>query len=400
MPFHTAAPDEIRSGRVTDVYFARTLEILKAKGVDRRVRAEFVAKTLPDRWRWGVLAGIEEAVELLKDRDLNVRAMEEGEIFRPLEPVMEVEGSYQAFCVHETAALGLLCQATGIATQAARCRIAAGPDRRVISFGARRMHPALAPMVERAAYLGGCDGVATIAGAELIGADPVGTMPHALILMLGDTVAASQAFDEVVDRKVPRVALIDTFQDEKFEALRVADALRERLSAVRLDTPASRRGNFRALLEELRWELDLRGHTNVQLIVSGGVNEDTIRELRDVVDGFGVGTSISGAPIVDFAMDIVEIEGQPLAKRGKWSGAKQVYRCGACFESAIVSLSAKPPARCPSCGASGPGTPLVGPLLERGQLARPLPPVRELRARTLQRLERLASNPNRDEVRR
>ncbi|MBI4513765.1 MAG: nicotinate phosphoribosyltransferase [Gemmatimonadetes bacterium] len=390
MPFHTASPEEIRAGRVTDVYFARTLEVLKAKGIDRRVRAEFVAKDLPDRWPWGVLAGIEEVVRLLEDRDLNVRAMEEGQVFHALEPVLEVEGSYQAFCVHETAMLGLLCQATGIATRAARCRIAAGPDRRIISFGARRMHPALAPMVERAAYLGGCDGVATIAGAELIGADPVGTMPHALILVMGDTVDAVKAFDEVIDAKLPRVALIDTFQDEKFEALRVADALKGRLSAVRLDTPASRRGDFHAILREVRWELDLRGHTNVQIIVSGGIDEDTIRELRDVVDGFGVGTSISSAPVVDFAMDIVEIEGAPLAKRGKWSGAKQVTRCEACFESTTAPLSAQPPVSCPQCGAAGTLSLLVQPLLERGRLARPLPSVHELRARTLKRLDRQA----------
>ena len=44
----------------------------------------------------------------------------------PFEPVLEIEGNYREFGVFETAALGLICQASGIATRAARCRLAAG----------------------------------------------------------------------------------------------------------------------------------------------------------------------------------------------------------------------------------------------------------------------------------
>src|SRR3712207_8610010 len=87
-----------------------------------------------------------------------VRAVPEGTICRPHEPVLTLTGPYGAFAEHETALLGLLCQASGIATGAARCRIAA-EDRPVISFGARRMHPAIVPMIERSAFLGGCDRV-------------------------------------------------------------------------------------------------------------------------------------------------------------------------------------------------------------------------------------------------
>src|SRR5436190_1151227 len=84
-----------------------------------------------------------------------------------------------SFGVLETALLGLLCQASGVATVAARCKIAA-EGRPVFSFGARRMHPAISPMVERSAYIGGCDGVASVKSAEVIGIQPVGTMAHAV----------------------------------------------------------------------------------------------------------------------------------------------------------------------------------------------------------------------------
>jgi nicotinate phosphoribosyltransferase len=384
--FHIATPEQIKSGQVTDVYFQRTAAILDAKGIDAHVRAEFIAKSLPDGWEWAIFAGLAEAMHLLDGIDVNVRAMQEGTPFRPFEPVIEIEGSYREFGVYETAVLGLICQASGIATRAARCRQAAGPDRKLLSFGARRMHPAIAPMIERAAYIGGCDAVAVVASAELLDTDPVGTIPHALILIVGDTVRATQAFDEVIDQKVPRVALIDTFEDEKFAALQVAEALGARLAAVRLDTPSSRRGDFLQILSEVRWELDLRGYDDVDLFVSGGIDEDAIHELNAVVDGYGVGTWISAAPVVDFSMDIVEIDGTPLAKRGKWSGAKQVLRCQSCLEDDIVPLH-KPedwPQRCLAC--DGDVEPLLSTRLKSGHPAAPQLTPAEIRSETLARL--------------
>ncbi len=372
--FHTAKDEDIKNGRVTDVYFARTLEILKAKGVDKRVRAEFFAKKLTAGFKWAMLAGIEEVARLMEGKKVNIRSFREGEVFYPWEPVMEIEAGYQEFCVFETALLGLICQATGVATKAARIKKCAG-DRIVMSFGARRMHPAIAPMIERAAFIGGCDGVAVVLSAELLQIDPMGTMPHALILVLGDTIEAARAFDEVIDEKVKRVALIDTFNDEKFEAIRVAEAFGDRLHGLRLDTPGSRRGDFYRIFEEVRWELDMRGFKHVRLFASGGLDEENIRELCPVVDAFGVGTSISNAEVVDFAMDIVEIDGAPLAKRGKWSGAKDVLRCPSCGQRKIVPFSERRE-KCP-CGAVLES--LFIPLIKDGRILSGLPKPEEIR---------------------
>ncbi len=387
MGFHIATAEQIKAGEVVDVYFRRSVDILEARGVDKRVRAEFVAKELPENWEWAVFAGLEELLHLLEGLGVNVRSIEEGQVFRRLEPVLEIEGSYTAFAAMETASLGLICQASGIATRAARCRKAAGPNKRVISFGARRMHPALAPMIERAAYLGGCDGVAVVASAELLGTEAAGTIPHALVLVMGDTVAAAEAFDEVIDSGVPRIALIDTFTDEKLESLRIAEAMGDRLAAVRLDTPSSRRGDFYEILREVRWELDLRGHDDVGLFVSGGIGEEQIRRLNPLVDGYGVGGWISAAPVIDFSMDIVEIEGAPLAKRGKWSGAKQVLRFSDCNEDAIVPLhdAERWPNRSAGCG--GPIEELLVPRMKDGALLEELPSPTEIREKTLMRID-------------
>jgi len=244
--------------------------------------------------------------------------------------------------------LGLICQASGVATKAAWCKKAA-QGRAVVSFGARRVHPAIAPMVERNAYLGGCHGVSVPFAAGMIGEEASGTRPHALILVMGDTVEAAEAFEEVVDGAVRRIVLIDTFNDEKVEAVRVAEALKNRLYGVRLDTPYSRRGNFARILEEVRWELNLRGQGHVQIYVSGGIDEVQMADLNRHVDGYGIGTTISNARVLDFAMDIVEIEGRALAKRGKMSGSKRVLRCTRCRRDRVVPSSAGEAAACP-CG--------------------------------------------------
>ena len=333
--FHTANPKDIIDGKITDIYFERSLRILKAKKINPVVRAEFIAKNLPDDWPWAIFAGLEEAIYLMKHLPVRVRAMKEGTVFYPYEPVMEIEGRYQDFCVYETAILGLICQASGIATKTARFKKLAG-DRLIISFGARRMHPILAPMIERNAYIGGCDGVAVVKSGELIGEDPMGTMPHALIICMGSTVEAIKAYDDVLEPKFKRVALIDTFLDEKFECLNVAEALGEKLFAVRFDTPSSRRGNFYRILEECRWELDMRGYKHVKFYVSGGIKEEDVPVLNPLVDGYGIGTSISNAPVVDYAMDIMEVKSKPLAKRGKWSGSKRVLICPKCDIRKIV----------------------------------------------------------------
>lgn len=382
--FHSATAEQIKDGLVTDVYFERTEKILRGRGVDKEVRAEFIAKGLPHAWPWAVFAGVEECAVILKDLPVDVRSMREGTIIHPYEPVLEIRGKYLDFARYETALLGLLCQASGVATMAARCRKAAG-HRPVISFGARRMHPAVAPVVDRNAFIGGCDGVSGKLGASLVGREPSGTIPHALILILGDTVEATRAFHDVIEPGVARVSLVDTFNDEKIEAINVAQALGKDLSAVRLDTPGSRRGDFLRIMEEVRWELDLRGFDHVKIFISGGLDEHQILKYNPFADAYGVGTSISNAPVVDFSMDIVEVDGAPVAKRGKMSGAKRVFRCPACFRSRVVPFEK----RTSSCECGRRVEEILRPLFQKGRMKMPLPKAAVLRSYVLEQLRKV-----------
>jgi nicotinate phosphoribosyltransferase len=321
--FNTASHEEIRGAEVADVYFHRTMEILRARGLeDTPVHAEVAYKT-SDPNEWFVVAGLDEVAHLLEGADVEARAVPEGTICHPHEPVLTFSGPYGAFAEHETAILGFLCQASGVATGAAQCKLAAG-ERQIISFGARRMHPAVTPMIERAAYLGGCDGVAVELAARRLGIPATGTVPHALALILGSTAEAARAFDEVISPDIRRTILIDTFDDEKFGALIAARAIPDSIYALRLDTPGNRRGDFRDLMQEVRWELDRNGFEHVKLFASGGIDVEYILHLNPICDAYGVGGAIADAPMIDYSLDIIEVAGEDRSKRGKRGGRKRL----------------------------------------------------------------------------
>lgn len=393
--FQISTDEEIKSAQTTDIYFTRTKEILEKEGLsDLRVVAEITTGSLPRNWEWGILAGVEEAARLLQGIHVDVDCFPEGTVFHPsdangvLEPVMVLEGRYLDFCLYETPLLGFLCHASGITTMAARVRKAAG-KKSLFSFGIRRAHPALAPMIDRACYIGGFDEVSSIVGARLLGKSPAGTMPHSLIIALGDQIRAWKSFDKYMPKNVPRIALVDTYYDEKTESIMAAEALGQDLYGVRLDTPSSRRGNFGEIIREVRWELNSRGFDNVKIFVSGGLNEYSVVELSQAgADGFGVGTSVSNAPSIDFAMDIVEADGKSVAKRGKLGGRKKVWRCEKCLIEKVTAPSASI-SKCPNCG--GPMGMMLVPLISDGKVSAPLPSADSIRENVLGQLERLNS---------
>ena len=318
---HSATHREILAGHTTDVYFVRTLEILRTMGL---ADVPVVAEIFPSRD--GICAGVEEVRFLLRDTGARVESLAEGERFAAKEVIMRIEGPYASFGMYETVLLGMLAQPSAWATAAREVVLAAG-EKPVYSFGARHVHPAVAPVMERAAILGGMQGAACILGARLAGREPVGTMPHAFILVVGDTVRAALAYHEKMPAQVPRLVLVDTFTDEAVEALRVAENLGSDLSAIRLDTPRERGSVTPDLVREVRARLDLAGHREVKIFVSGGVTVERIAPLVEAgADAFGVGSYVTAAPPIDMTMDLREVNGRPLAKRGRIPGRTHTTR--------------------------------------------------------------------------
>ncbi len=383
---YVTSPEKIKRGELSDVYFPRAREVLVKMGLtEKHVVADIHSYSLPRDHEWAVLAGIEEAAYLLEGYDIDADAMAEGTIFRRYEPLVSISGSYTEFGVLEPSLLGVLRHSSSIATRAARCKKAA-KDKSLVFFGIRAVHPLITPLADRAAFIGGCNAVSGTIGAEMIGEKPVGTMPHALILVFEDQVKAWKTFDETMDPDVPRIALCDTLYDEKIEALMAAKALGERLYGVRLDTPSSRRGDFREIAWETRWALDINGFEQVKIFLSGGLNEYNLENLLDVADGFGVGTSIAFPPSVDMAMDIVEVNKRPYSKKGKLSGKKQVYRCTKCFQDKMVPEKVSVE-KCPWCRAEV--GPLLKPLIRQGEIVMDLPNARDIRSYVLQQLDKV-----------
>ena len=388
--FWLASEKEIKNAETTDAYFLHTKNVLQENGIDSQVVMEVYARDVPYLDNWGVLSGVYEAAKLLEGLPVNVWSFDEGSVFVAdssqaiYEPLMVIEGRYSDFVEYENPLLGLLSSSTSVSTRAAKLRLAAG-SKLLLSFGTRRVHPALAALVERACYIAGFDGVSNVLGAKLLKLEPSGTMPHSLVQVLGSQEKAWRLFDKTIPKATPRVALVDTFWDEKAESIRAFEVLGPRLWGVRLDTPASRRGDFRKIAEEVRWELDIRGAKKVRIIASGRLDEEAIAKLNDVVDGYGVGTAVAYPPVVDLSAKIVEVmEGSKRvfrAKRGGLGGRKAAYRSGG-FKDFVTLEGAPRPGR---------STSLLKPLLEDGKIASPFEGVDEIRSRVRSSLDELAT---------
>ena len=313
-------PNSWLSGETADIYFPRTVEILKKEGINPVAIMEVFTR------RAGTLCGMEEVKTLLekvlsKD-NCEVWALSEGEPFNRKEVVLRIKAPYQSYGTYETAYLGILSHCSGWATAAREC-VEAAQDIPVISFGARHVHPSVVGVMEYSAIVGGCAGCASTVGARLAGIKPTGTIPHALIIILDSTAKATLAFDKHMPSEIPRIALVDTFEDEVRESVAVAKAMQGKLQGVRLDTPSERGRVTADLVKEVRAWLDLEGFKEVKIVVSGGLNPERIRDFINEgapVDIFAVGSYISDAKPVDFTADLHEVEGKPIAKRGRMPG--------------------------------------------------------------------------------
>jgi nicotinate phosphoribosyltransferase len=202
--------EAVLSGETADIYFARTIEILRHEGLNPMATMEVFSS------RAGMLCGIEEAKALLdrvlpKDRR-EVWSLDEGEAMDDREVVLRITAPYQSYGLYETSLCGILSHCSGWATAAREC-VAAARGIPIISFGARHVHPLVAGILDYSAIVGGCAGCSSVAGARLTGVEPSGTMPHSLIIVMGDTVKATVAFDKYMPPEVPRISLVDTFKD-------------------------------------------------------------------------------------------------------------------------------------------------------------------------------------------
>jgi nicotinate phosphoribosyltransferase len=313
-------------GDTADIYLHQTLTILRLESINPNVVMEF------SPGQDCVFAGIGEVIPLLSrvlpETGREVWSLPEGSAVEAGEICLRIRGPYASFGLYETAVAGSLASGSGWATAARAC-VDAAQGIPVVSFGARHVHPSVSGIMDYSAVVGGCVSCSSLQGGRLAGLTPWGTMPHAFVLLIGDTVRATMSFDRHMPPEVPRVALVDTFKDEGEESLAVARALRERLRGVLLDTPAERGGVTPDLVYEVRERLNQGGFRHVDMYVSGGMTPERISEFVETespVNVFVVGQYIAGAPPIEITADIKEISGNPVAKRGRVPGVSDNLR--------------------------------------------------------------------------
>jgi nicotinate phosphoribosyltransferase len=285
-----------------------------------------------------------------------VRAVPEGTIVFPDEPIVEVSAPIIEAQLVETAVLNFCHLQTLLASKAARCVIAAR-GRAVVEFGLRRTHGIDAGMkAARCAYLAGAAMSSNVLAGLAYGIPPTGTMAHSYVSAFPHEVDSFRAFARAFPDHT--TLLIDTYDTvagahKAVEVAREMEARGERLRGVRLDS-----GDILTLSREVRHVLDDAGLGYVRIFVSGNLDEHIMdRLLREgaPIDAFGVGTRMdvsADAPYLDMAYKLVKYGRRHVLKTstGKetWTGEKQVYRMRDApgrFAGDILALRDEPPPR-------------------------------------------------------
>jgi nicotinate phosphoribosyltransferase len=321
-----------------------------------------------------------------------IRAVAEGTVVFPDEPLLEVTAPLIEAQLLETALLNICHLQSVLASKAARVTIAAR-GRGLAEFGLRRSHGSDAGLkAARCAWIAGFDSTSDVLAGQIYGIPLSGTMAHSFVTAFPDEDAAFRAYA----RSFPDTAvlLIDTYDtlESARKAVVLAHDLIEsghQLAGVRLDS-----GDLLALSRAVRGILDSGGCRGVRIVASGGLDEHDIARLLDdeaPIDVFGVGTRYNvsaDAPSLDLVYKLVAYGGRDVLKlsEGKetWVGRKALYRTkddgGKLSGDVLALVEERPPA-----GAES----LLETVMRDGELVRPHPTPADVRRHCLGELAML-----------
>ncbi len=261
-------------------------------------------------------------------------AIPEGEVFFPPEPLLQVTAPRIEAQLVETFLLNTLTFQVMVASKAARVILAAS-GRAVVDYSPRRDHAADAAMkAARATYLAGCAGTSNVLAGKEYGIPVYGTIAHSYVMSFPDELSAFRALaHDFPHNATLLIDTYDTLQGAK-HAILVAQEMAargERLRAVRIDS-----GDLVSQSRQVRALLDAAGLTQVQIVLSGELDEHRIEALLAqgaAADAFGVGTAMGtseDAPYVGGIYKLVEDAQGPKMKlstgKATLPGRKQVWR--------------------------------------------------------------------------
>ncbi len=264
----------------------------------------------------------------------DVRALAEGTIFFPDEPIMEVSAPIIEAQLLETFLINTIGLHTLIATKAARC-VYAARGRSLIDFALRRTQGIDAGMaVARSTYLAGFDATSNVLAAKAYGIPAAGTMAHSFVQAFEDEKEAFEAYAHTFPDRT--ILLIDTYDTIQGAHLAVAVARKmaaagHSLVGVRLDS-----GDMIALSRQVRKIFDAAGLPDVKIFASSGLDEFGLARLVQAdaaIDAFGVGTKVgvsADLPYLDMVYKLVQYNGRDVRKlspgKQTLAGKKQLFR--------------------------------------------------------------------------
>jgi len=388
----------MRSALLVDLYELTMGEAYLAHGLaDRPATFQLFCRSLPPGWGYLVAAGLDDALRYLEELRFtpaeldelaamglfgdaflerlsqlrftgDARALPEGTVFFPDEPLLEVTAPMLEAQLVESVLLNELHFQTLIATKASRC-VEAAAGRLLVDFAPRRTHGGEAALkVARASWLAGFDATSNVLASRRFGIPAAGTMAHSFVECFDGERAAFDAF--LATYPSGSTLLIDTYDTLQGARLAVdaARALRGRggrLGAVRLDS-----GDLLELSRRVRSVLDEAGLADVTIFASGNLDELSIQRLLAdgaPIDGFGLGSRLgvsADAPFVDLVYKLADFDGRPVLKlsaaKATLPAAKQVWRRrdGDRFAGDVIALADER-------GPSG-GIPLLVPVMRAG----------------------------------
>lgn len=387
-------------GTATDLYQLTMAAGYHAYRRTEKASFELFARRLPPHRSYLVTAGLEQALEYLRNLRFSeaeiaflqslpvfahvspdffaylrefrfsgdVWAMPEGTVAFAGEPLLRITAPLIEAQILETYLLATVNFQTLIASKAARI-VDAAKGRGIIEFGARRAHGMDAALyAARAAFIGGCIGTSNVEAAMQFGIPVYGTAAHSWIMSFDHEADAFRAFHEIFPEHT--TLLLDTY--DTLAAAKLATEIGPSLRGVRLDS-----GDLCELSKQVREILDQGGLQQTKIMASGDLDEFKIAAMLAngaPIDSFGVGTELSTSrdePALGGVYKLVELDGQPKMKlsqdKATYPYCKQVWREYAddgTFLGDTITLAD---------GTHSSGEALLQPVMRNGELIAPLP---------------------------
>ncbi len=332
----------------TDLYELTMAQVYFKKKMQGTAYFEVSVRRLPENWGFFVMAGLNEIESYLNEfrftedeidylrttklfsedflrylselkPEVKIRALAEGTVFFPNEPILEVAGSLICAQLLESYLLNILGFSIIQATLAARVAIAANGIA-VVDFGLRRCQgPVASVRSARAAQMAGFLATSNVFAAEKLNFTCTGTMAHSFIEVHDTEEQSFYSFAEMYGENA--ILLVDTY--DSFEGIKKAASLAKELyeqkgiqiKGIRIDS-----GDLVDISSFAREYFEKNNVSFLKIFVSGDLDEYRIYDLLRAgaqIDGFGIGTRFAvsrNAPAIEIIYKIVQYGDKGLFK--------------------------------------------------------------------------------------